>query len=194
MNSIDGDAGSDVAYDATVSMLRANIIALSLLPIAYFLFVLPFQWIWTGMYPDRAASLSLPSLWLSIPILLLGIVVHELIHALGFIFVGKVPRKAVKIGIYWKALAPYAHCREPMTAFAYRISVMLPGLLLGVVPGILGVAVGFGWLVLWGAAMTVAAGGDLAVLLAVRSVPGEALVRDHPSQVGGQVLKDRSVA
>jgi hypothetical protein len=37
--------------------------------------------------------------------------------------------------------------------------------------------------------MTIAAGGDLAVLLAIRQVSGSAWVRDHPTKAGCQILK-----
>ena len=77
-----------------------------------------------------------------------------------------------------------------MRASAYRLSIILPGLLLGILPGILGIV----WLslplVLWGLLMTTAAGVDLAVLLAIRQVPGAAWVRDHPTKAGCQVFKE----
>jgi hypothetical protein len=38
--------------------------------------------------------------------------------------------------------------------------------------------------------MVMAAGGDLAVLLATRGVPATATVRDHPSKPGCEVLKE----
>lgn len=95
---------------------------------------------------------------------------------------------AVKIGFSWKGLAPYAHCAEPMRASAYRLSIILPGLVLGILPGTLGIVL-LSWpLLLWGLLMTIAAGGDLAVLWAIRGVPASAWVRDHPTKAGCQVL------
>lgn len=176
---------NEVAYDATMSMARASILALLTIPVALLLFVLPYFWLRDGANNPRPTAGSL--VWFFV-LLLLGIVVHELLHAVGFVWAGKVPRTAVKFGFNWKALAPYAHSRQPMTASAYRISVALPGLLLGLVPGLLGSVFGSYLMVLWGAFMFMAAGGDWAVLWAVRRVPGATPVRDHPSRAGCEVL------
>jgi hypothetical protein len=75
-----------------------------------------------------------------------------------------------------------------MTARAYRTAVLLPGIILGVLPAIVGLLIGSFWLTLFGAIMVMAAGGDLAVLLAVRDVPATAIVRDHPTKPGCEVL------
>ncbi|MCB9421017.1 MAG: DUF3267 domain-containing protein [Ardenticatenaceae bacterium] len=174
--------------DATISFVWANGVAFLIIPAAVAIFVLPY-WLLGG----RMAFVGeRPS-----PVILLlafvgGIVVHELLHAVGFVVAGKVAVTAVKFGFSWKGLAPYAHCAEPMRASAYRLSIMLPGLVLGILPGILGVIL-LSWpLVLWGILMVIAAGGDLAVLLAIRQVPGMAWVRDHPTKAGCQVLMEDS--
>ncbi|MCA9920165.1 MAG: DUF3267 domain-containing protein, partial [Anaerolineales bacterium] len=90
----------------------------------------------------------------------------------------------------WQGFAPYAHCRDPLQTTAYRISVALPGLFLGVIPGLMGVAMQQPLLVMWATLMLLAAGGDAAVLWAVRQVPSRANVLDHPTMVGCQVLAE----
>jgi hypothetical protein len=122
--------------------------------------------------------------------LLLGsMVVHEGLHALGFVWVGGVGKTAVSFGMNWRAFTPYAHCREPLTATAYRLCVALPGLVLGLLPGLLGLLLGNAPLLLFGGWMLVAAGGDVAVLWATRHVAAAARVRDHPTQAGCLVLQ-----
>jgi hypothetical protein len=103
---------------------------------------------------------------------------------------GGVPFSQIKFGFSWQAMAPFAHCQEPLRTSAYRLSVLLPGLLLGVVPGLLGVALQQPLLVMWATLMLLAAGGDTAVLWAVRKVPSTAQVLDHPKKVGCQVLPE----
>jgi len=120
-----------------------------------------------------------------------GILVHEWLHAVGFRLAGKVPAESIRYGFNWKGLAPYAHCQAPMRAKAYRLGVILPGLILGVCPAIAGLATGIWWLAVWGALMLLSAGGDMAVLLAVRHVPGTALIQDHPTMVGCHVLESK---
>lgn len=180
--------GYQVAYDATISMVWANIIALLLLPAAFLLFLLPFGLLWGSRQPS--VTVDLLDIGTMLLALLVGVVAHELLHAVGFVYAGKVPWSAVKFGFSWKGLAPYAHCSQPMTAAAYRASGLLPGLVLGLVPGLTGVAIGSWWLVLWGTVMLITAGGDLAVWWAIRSVPAGALVLDHPTKAGCYVLKE----
>jgi hypothetical protein len=169
--------------DATISFVWANVVALLIIPVTAVIFLLPY-WLRGGRFSWEQR----PSFFILLLALAGGILIHELLHAVGFVVVGKVPPTAVKFGFSWQGLAPYAHCAEPMRASAYRLSVVLPGLVLGILPGILGI-IGLSWSwLLWGILMTTAAGGDLAVLLAIRQVPGAAWVRDHPSKAGCQVF------
>ncbi len=174
--------------DATISLVWANVVALLIIPLAAVIFLLPY-WFLGGRFFDWGER---PSLFILLLAFAGGILIHELLHAVGFVWAGKVPVTAVKLGVYWKALTPYAHCNEPMKTSAYRLSIMLPGLVLGILPGILGVVLRSWSLVLWGILMTTAAGGDLAVLLAIRQVPGSAWVLDHPTKAGCQVLKEKN--
>ena len=180
--------GYQVTGDATISMVWANVIALLLLPVAFILFLLPFSLLWGSR--QQAVTLDLLDVVVMLVALLVGIVAHELLHAVAFVHIGKVGWSAIKFGFSWKGLAPYAHCRRPLTATAYRAATLLPGLVLGVVPGLLGIALGSWWLVLWGTFMLIAAGGDLAVWWAIRTVPADALVLDHPTKAGCQILKE----
>ena len=174
--------------DATVSMIAANLVALALVPVAGLLFILPYSLIWDDIMPTIAQLFDGAVWWTAVLIFFLSIIAHELLHAVGYIWVGGVPRTAVKFGFSWRGLAPYAHCYEPMTARAYRTAVSLPGLILGLLPGIIGLLIGSFWLTLFGAIMVMTAGGDLAVLLAIRHLPPTAIVRDHPTRVGCEVL------
>ncbi len=182
----------DVAYDATISMGQANLVAFLLVPIAWFLVVGTYRFIW-GEFVVEMGAIFGTAVWLrAILIFLASIVVHELLHAIGYVYVGKASWKQVKFGFSWKGLAPYAHCRVPMKLAQYRISVMLPGIVLGILPAVFGLVVGNFWLSFFGVLMLMAAGGDLAVLLAVRKVPPTATVRDHDSMAGCEVLKEET--
>lgn len=181
----------DTAYDATVAMGWANLIALGLIPVVGVLFWLPFQLLWGGAWQKMMDFIvNVPSLWLVI-ILLGGIVAHELLHAVGFIWIGGVARTAVSFGFSWRGLAPYAHCPAPLTAVAYRLTVALPGFILGLLPALAGLLLGMMPLMFFGGWMLVAAGGDIAVLLVTQGIPDDACVRDHPNRTGCYVLKEK---
>ncbi len=177
-----------VEYEATVPAGRANLMAFAMLPLAFLLIWVPYQLVW-NVWPFAAfTDGSLSGIVTLILLLALSLVAHELLHAIGFWLVGGVPFSRIKFGFSWQAFAPYAHCRAPLQATAYRISVALPGLMLGVLPGVFGIVTQRPMLVMWATLMLLAAGGDAAILWAVRRVPNTAQVLDHPKKVGCQVL------
>jgi hypothetical protein len=182
-------AVDDVAYDATISMRAANGIAIAVLPLFVAVLVLPYWGIW-GAAALGAGFRSVARLHILIPLFAVLVVAHELLHAAGFLYFAKVRREDIRFGMNWRALTPYAHCKAAVRARAYKGAVLLPGLLLGVLPNAIGLATGNGWLLLWGFFMLIAAAGDAAILWAIRRVPGDAIVRDHPSRAGCQVLRD----
>ncbi|MEZ4512051.1 MAG: alpha/beta fold hydrolase [Chloroflexota bacterium] len=180
----------DVAYEATVPMGAANWVGLLLLPLVGVLFGLPFQWVWgQNVGLELVQLLQQTSLLTMLAVLLGSIVAHEGLHALGFVWVGGVEKTAVSFGFSWRTLAPFTYCRAPLPISIYRLTVALPGLLLGAVPGVLGLLLGNAPLLLFGGWMIVAASGDVAVLWVTRRVQPSAKVRDHPTQAGCLVLK-----
>ncbi|HYJ80286.1 MAG TPA: DUF3267 domain-containing protein [Longimicrobiaceae bacterium] len=171
--------------DATVSFEKANLIALLFLPLAA-LPVLLHLLLWGAA--SLAAGVDFLFPWLFVPLLVASIVVHEALHALGFVAVGGAPRGAIHFGVDRRTLSPFAGCTAPLRARAYRGAVLLPSLVLGVAPVVAGLVTGSGWPTLWGALMLFCAGGDFAALWAMRAVPGDARVLDHPERVGCRVV------
>ncbi|MEM6785057.1 MAG: DUF3267 domain-containing protein [Bacteroidota bacterium] len=114
----------------------------------------------------------------------LGTVLHEALHGLAWKAASGVSWSSITFGFNWKAFAPYAHCRVPMPARAYRIGAAAPGLVLGLAPALVGVATGWGMWTAFGFLFTVAAGGDAVTLWVLRRVPGAGLVEDHPTRAG----------
>ncbi|HEX6104846.1 MAG TPA: DUF3267 domain-containing protein [Gemmatimonadales bacterium] len=180
--------GPGEPVDATMSVFRANLVALAWLPLSGVLALGPFLLIWDG---DRLASTAagLPPLPLGLALLAAGVLLHELLHAAGFLLFGRAPRAAVRIGFQRRTLTPFASCAAPVTASAYRAAGLLPALVLGAVPVAAAWISGSGTLLLWGWLMLALAGGDLAAVWAMRRVPDDALVLDHPTLVGCRVAR-----
>ena len=128
------------------------------------------------------AFLATPGIW--VPALVLGIVVHELIHGLVWAWAARKPLSAIRFGVNWKALAPHAQCTVPLPAAAYRLGAAAPGLLLGIVPALAGTLTGVGGVAAFGWLMVLGAGGDIVVLWLIRSVDPSMLLQDHPSRAG----------
>ena len=169
--------------DLSISMGRANIIVLfTSIPVALLqllLFVMLH-----GM--DNLAITWGSTLLIAV---VLGVVVHELIHGLSWVILGNKPFSAIKFGFQWKTLTPYAHLKEPVEVNAYRIGGFLPGFLLGIVPYLLSLLLGDGNLLWFGIVHTAAAGGDWLILWLIRRVKSGILVEDHPTNAGCYVLE-----
>jgi hypothetical protein len=173
-----------VPGDASISFEQANVIALALLPVAL-VPIAAHGAVW-GMASLGKGFGDVFSL-LFFPAFLTAIVVHELLHAAGFLL-GGAPRRALRFGIDRKTFSPFAGCTAPLKARVYRFAVVLPALALGVLPLAWGLATGAAWMTIWGAFMLLCAGGDFAALCAMRGVPAAARVLDHPERVGCQVV------
>ena len=130
--------------------------------------------------------------WIGL-LLILSIAIHELLHAVGFVYAGGASWRDIRFGVMWKALAPYAHCKTAARVSTYRLAIALPGFVLGVAPALAGLATGVDALTLYGYIMLIAACGDAVILWAIRTVPAAALVIDHPSKVGCMVVSGTSV-
>jgi hypothetical protein len=172
-----------IKIDYTVSPTRANLVALALTPLVVAVFFVPYVVLWPSASLQAALDDLLSPFLL---ILAFSVVAHELLHGVGAVLVGGVPWREIAFGI--KGLMVYAHCKTPMAASAYRVTLALPGVLLGFVPGALGLVWGNAWLIVYGVLMSIAALGDAIVVWLIRSVPNDACVQDHPSAPGCQVL------
>lgn len=153
-----------------------------------FLLLFGLIWGWAALGDGLDAYFS--PFWQFWLVLLGMIVVHELLHGLTWMIAGRKRWSAMKFGMQWKSLTPYAHSTEPMAAWAYRVGTLMPGLLLGIVPMVISVVTGNGWLLFFGAIATLAAGGDMLILWLLRGVPGHRLVEDHPTQAGCLLLPE----
>jgi hypothetical protein len=184
-----GQAADATWADATISMIVANLVAFAMFPVVAVVLLGPYALTWGGdaLWESLETAFRLP--WF-IPIFFLLIIVHEGLHAVGFARFGRVARRDITFGVKWLTLTPYAHTGVPMPASAYRVAVLLPAVALGLVPAAIGLLAGNGILAAWGTLMLGAAGGDLAILWAIRSVPNSATIRDHPSKAGCLVRVD----
>ncbi len=116
------------------------------------------------------------------------IVAHEAVHAIGWILFAGVPSQKIRFGIAWKTLSPYAHSTVAMRAGGYRIGVILPLIITGIIPAIIGTVTNAPWLTVSGAILVSGAVGDLMVLRVIRQIPSNAMVIDHPQNAGCYVI------
>jgi hypothetical protein len=169
--------------DKTMPLGRANLYGSLLFIPACSIFVIPHILI-HGDFSYRGAE-SLAELGMLLAVLAISIVVHEGLHGIGYLL-GGAKRNEVSFGV--KQMTPYAHCKAALRVNGYRLAVALPGLILGILPGMAGIAIDNTMLTLFGGVMLGAAGGDIIILWLIRGAPRTALVLDHPSEMGCKLL------
>ncbi|GAA0890857.1 hypothetical protein GCM10009122_05360 [Fulvivirga kasyanovii] len=113
-----------------------------------------------------------------------GIVAHELLHGAVWAYFARGGFNSVSFGFNSKALAPYCHCKEPLTVKQYAMGGAAPGLLMGILPAIVAIAIANDWLLIFGIFFTWAASGDMMTLWMLRKFRGDQMVSDHPDEIG----------
>lgn len=172
--------------DRTISPACATLLSLPLTLVLAGVVVVPFILLWGSNPLQALREVASPAL---LAVLVVSVALHEFVHALGWYLASPVPRPQIRFGIHWCVLMPYAHPTQPLCARTYRLGVLAPGALLGALPAVIRLSVGFGTLSLWGAAMLAIAAGDLLVIASLWGVPPMALVKDHPTRVGCEIVE-----
>jgi len=170
--------------DLSISMARANMLVLFIsIPVVILQFLI---------FRMVHGVKNLPTTWnfvALIIVVLLGVVVHELIHAISWIIFGHKSFSAIKLGFQLKAFTPYAHLKESVEVNAYRIGAFMPGFILGILTYILSQLLRDGNLFWFSLVHTAAAGGDWLILWLIRNVKSGMQVEDHPTNAGCYVIE-----
>jgi hypothetical protein len=179
----------------TIDLERTNIFAILILIPIVLVFGLPYYQLWKpktdienlidNLGPQGAGL----GLLISFSVLLLGIVLHELIHGITWAIFAKNGFKSMKFGVLWKTLNPYCHCQEPLRVRQYIIGAITPAIILGFIPSILAIVIGNLGLLLFGMFFTMAALGDFLIINLLRKENKSDLVQDHPSEAGCYIYR-----
>ena len=168
----------------SVSMIKASYLSMLFAIPTAAVFFTAYVLLW-GKTELQIAWQTIVRQWLFFTfIMLAAILVHEVLHGVTWMYFGRKRSSAIHFGFNVKALSPYAHCKEPMTARAYRLGALMPGMLLGVLPVLAGLITGNGIFMLFGLLFTVAAGGDMLVFWLLRKASPNVMVMDHPANAG----------
>ncbi len=180
--------------DLSISTAKATLWSVVFgMPLAFLLMYL-YTWRWnTDLNVSIEGSADfLYFILILAAIIILGSILHELIHGFTWAYFGHKPLSAIKFGFQWKTLTPYAHCHEPMEVQAYRLGGAMPLLVMGILPALIGIFTGNGWIMFFGFLFTIGAGGDVLVLWLIRGVRSGQLVEDHPSRVGCTLIETQT--
>ena len=172
----------------TIGVLQANIGAIIvMLPFGAITAMIYYHFNSTG---TQEISLRFSSLLL--PILLVLIVLHELIHGLVWSCFAKNHFHSIEFGVIWKALTPYCTCSEPMKKWQYMLGGAMPTLVLGAGTTVIAVATSKWLLFLLAELMIFSGGGDFLIILKIllyRSGRKETVYYDHPYECGVVVFE-----
>lgn len=170
--------------DITVSITAGNILGIVImLP-----FVAIFGWL-IGEYVDldTTGAISPFSAALLLPLLIVLIVVHELIHGFVWGLFAKNRFHSIEFGVIWKALTPYCTCSDVLTRNQYITGSAMPTVILGFLLSIVAIALNSPVLGIGALLMILSGGGDfliIAKLLLYRADGKEVRFIDHPYQLG----------
>lgn len=158
--------------------IRIGHVALNLLMVA--LVFIPFHALWGANVLWEVITNSMHWVLLAI---FGSFYLHEALHALGFMVFAGVARKSIQIKIDWKVLKFEADCDVPMTARSYRWSALLPGIVLGVIPAVVSLIYGYGWLAIFSMLALHCAVSDVLQVWVIRDLKHSDMVAltGHPS-------------
>lgn len=181
----------------TFDLVKANLYGMfAVIPIMI-IYGIPFVLLWRNTFSKIALknfvtefNLGIWGNFLTIMlILIIGTVLHELIHGITFAKYTEKGFKSIKFGVLWKMLTPYCHCSEPMKVKHYIIGAIMPAIILGFGPFVYSLFTGNVLWLVFGIFFTLAAVGDLMMVNLVRKENMNSLVLDHPSEVGCYIFR-----
>lgn len=171
--------------DKTISMLKANILAIVIMaPIAIILF---FFYTMIRGFPDLL-EYGLQGYFNELLMIIIGFlilsVLHELVHGFVWHLYCDKKWKSIQFGIVLKLLTPYCHCKELLNVQQYRLGTIAPLLVTGILPYIISLIFGNFILMAISIFMVIGAGGDVTILLLLMKEKSSAIICDHPSLCG----------
>jgi hypothetical protein len=175
--------------DLSISLAAANLYSIPMIIIPAVIFGIPYYLLW-GTKIFGKGAIGLDRVAVIVLVFISGAVVHELIHALSWKIWGKKSWEKIKFGFSVNTLTPYVHCKEPITAHAYKIGTAAPGLIMGIIPLLVSIASGNEWIFWFGMLFTISAAGDFMILWLIRKVTPDTLVEDHPSRAGCYIYEE----
>jgi len=175
--------------ELTIDMAKANLAALFYFIFFFIVFGVPYFLLWAKTnaiesYKELVVDLGVYKLLKVFIVILLGIIVHELIHGVTWALFAKKGFKSISFGVTWKYMSPYCHCNELLAVKHYLVGAIMPGIVLGIIPLLLALVTGNIQLFLFGITFSVAATADLMMVNMLRKERMNSLVQDHSDKVG----------
>lgn len=126
-----------------------------------------------------------PTLFILVSIL--GIILHEAIHAFFFSLFLPSKFQGIQFGFDNEHGIPFVHIKEPISVLGFRVGAVMPLIILGIIPTLVGFYSGYFSLTAFGALFTLSASGDLLLIGKTKGLSTSQKVKDLPNEIGFQV-------
>jgi len=166
--------------EKTLDLWLINIASIVFVIIVFSIIIVPYIYIINNGFDS---VLLVHPIWF-IMTLIVAIFIHELIHGICFFLFAKSGFKAVRFGIKWKSLAPYCHCSEAIKVQQYWITLLMPTIILGFIPTLIGFIINNFTVVVFGCTMIVAGIGDFFGVWLSRDLAKNTIIKDHSTKIG----------
>lgn len=170
-------------YNEVISVLKANVMALITAgPFAVIGII-----IWIFAKKEEIFSRYLNQTVLFLVVFAACIFIHEMLHGAGWFLWTTEKWKSIYVGMMWKSLTPYCHCKEPLRPKQYLFGVLMPFLVLGVGVYVAAFISGSYMLLFLSLLNILVAGGDITIAwmeLKYLKYKENCYILDHPTECG----------
>jgi len=180
----------EYAIDYSFSYKESNIFSFILFIFSFVFFVGIFGFIWGFEHTWIIANKFIFNVYITIPVIIIGIFVHELLHIIPLLIISKVEIKQLKAGINWYNFTPYIHCKHPVLLKEYRISTLTPALIMGIFPILISIAINNVYLLFFGLIFLVTSGSDIFSIWKTRKIKGSYFAADHHELAGCKIFEN----
>lgn len=181
---------SEYKKDYSFNYSEMNVFNIGLFLVTFLVFGGLFILIWGAQHTWDDAKEYIFNALITIPVIIVGIFLHEGLHAITLLLFSNTKTKDLKAGINWINFTPYIHCKHAVSVSTYRISSAAPAILMGFLPVLISIVIGFFPLLFFGIIFIVTAGADLLSIWKLRKVKGNYLASDHPDRAGCTVFEN----
>ncbi len=141
--------------------------------------------IYAFILKEGSFSINFTMILLFFALFLLGTFIHEFIHFIGFLSLTEAKLPDIKVG--FKYFSPYVYCKKIVRLTGFRIAIILPVILTGIIPILIGFYIESLMLINVGCLLTAGGMGDIIGFLYMVKIPGCAFVHDYEDELGSEV-------
>lgn len=143
------------------------------------------NFVYSVVWERVSFTITGPGVFMFFGLLLLGGLIHEIVHVLGFLFLTDATKEDIRMGL--SNYMPFVHCKRPVRLQGFRWAILLPTILVGFMPLIIGIKIQSLMVTNLSCLLTAGGMGDVIGFIYLVRFPGNALVYDYPDELGCDV-------